>query len=279
MQISRYEILMHFGFAKDPFSTDYDTADQVRVRKLCSMAVNSGGVLAVVGERGIGKTVSVNRALASISAKIVRVQTADKPRVSIGDIETAMILDLSDETPRRSKELRVRQLRRILGETTGKHSVCIVLEEAHRMHGSTLRALKTLRELEFAGRTNMFSVIMPGQSNPLEKAGVSELRLRSDAVYMTGLSTAEILGYLGATVGSILESGVPELIAQRQESRNFLDLQKTVLSGMFAAMTAGRKAVSAGDVGAVVEKQAETVEMKPRKGVLAAVLQKRAVNE
>jgi hypothetical protein len=125
----------------------------------------------------------------------------------------------------------------------------------------------------------MFSVIMPGQSNPLDKPGISELRLRADAVYMNGLTVSESAAYLEKTVGRILEPGTADVISHRQESRNFLDLQRLVLTAMYTAMIEGRKTVGIGDFGDKTERKTEAEPAKPKTGILRSIMQKRAEDE
>ncbi len=246
--MSKLEILAMAGFEKDPFGGEFQTADQTRVERLVKMAVASGSMISIVGERGIGKTRAIGRALQHMKARIVRPYTPDRPRLAIGDIEQAMIFDLSDESPKRSREVRSRQLRRILGEAAFRSPVVVVLEEGHRFHGGTLRALKTMREFEWMGKTNLFSVILAAQSDPMQKPGVSEVRLRSDTVVMTGLSIAEVGEYIRQTMGAAVEESAIPLLSAMPGTRNFLDLQACLLRSLATALSAGRNAISPEDV-------------------------------
>lgn len=248
MQISRFEVLAHMGYSRDPFrAVKMETADGLRVGRLLQMAVSGGAMVSIVGERGIGKSVSVDAALKRIKAETVMVQTSDKKRLSIGDIEQAMILDLSDEIPKRTKEVRIRQLRRILGEASAKRPVVVLLEEAHRMHPSTLRALKTLRELEWMGRRELFSAVLVGQSDPMGRSGVSEVRLRSDCVRMAGLTREEAREYVNRAAGKSFSPAALDALAGAGIT-NFLDLQAAAVRAMASAMAAGRRQVEAEDL-------------------------------
>ena len=248
MTVSRLETLVNMGFQRDPFfGKSFDTADSLRIRKIANMAVRSHAIVNVIGERGMGKTEAVNSALSRLNVRTVRVRSADKYRLTISDIEYAMILDLSEETPKRSKEVRARQLRRILGESTMKQEVVVVIEEGHRLHGNTLRALKTLRETDWMGKAQLFSVVLLGQSNPMHKGGVAEVRLRSDAVQMQGLTEKEIVGYLQETVGKAFQAdAIRELAAV--SPRNFLDLQDVCIRVMAYAFANGNRTVGSDDV-------------------------------
>lgn len=276
--MNRLEILSNMGFETDPFQISFETADQKRVKRILNMATASGAMISIVGERGIGKTEAVNAALSGRIRKIMPYAT-DKPRLSIGDIEQAMILDLSDESPKRSKELRIRQLRRILGEASRHQKLVLVLEEGHRLHPGTLRALKTLRELDWMGKRNLFAAVLVCQSDPMNRPGVSEVRLRSDTVTMSGLTPDEVIAYLDRTVGGYLENTAAEYLKTLPVSRNFLELQEAVISAMSRALMKGRKTVSAEELDGGRPTELPTVPAKAGNNVLKSILDRRKTEE
>ena len=245
-KLSRLETFVNCGFERDPFQNiDFKTGDGQRIARILSMAVSGHAMVSIVGGRGCGKTRAINTALKKMDIRQVVVRSADKSRLLISDIEQAMIFDLSDETPKRGREIRARQLRRILGEASQKQDVGVIIEEGHRLHGMTLRALKTLREMDWMGKTDLFSIILIGQSDPMHKRGVSEVRLRSDAVYMQGLTTDEIGRYINDTVGNIVADDAVNVIAALPEAANFLDLQHLLVGLMGDMLAAGKDKVDA----------------------------------
>lgn len=245
MNMSRIEVLSSFGFKRDPFAGfRMDTADGSRVRRLVDMAVAGNLMVSLVGERGAGKTESINAGLKQARCRIVRPLSADRNRLIISDVEQAMIYDLSDEIPKRTKEVRIRQLRPILGNAGRSAPVAVVIEEAHRVHPLTLRALKVLRELEWMGKANLFSVILIGQSDPLGRPGMSEVSLRADVVRMMGLSSGEAADYLRQTVGGVCDE---DALAAMATTGNYLDLQATAITAMARALADGRRTVTAAD--------------------------------
>lgn len=258
--LSRIEVVAGCGFERDPFKhVNFRTGDGVRIKSLLKMAVNSGSMISIIGDRGMGKTEAITTALNQMSARQVSVRSADKDHLLITDIEYAIIYDLSDESPKRGREIRARQLRRILGEASSKQSVVLVIEEGHRLHPSTLRALKTLREMDWMGKKELFSVVLVGQSDPMAKRGVSEVRLRSDSVFMRGLSQAEVAGYIQATVGKVFADDAIHRIAGLAESTNFLDLQEVLVCLMGDMLATGAEHVTAADVDAMFSIAQESV--------------------
>lgn len=262
--LSRLETFVNCGFTRDPFrGVNFETADSLRIQRILSMAINGNSLVSIVGERGMGKTRAINSALASMKVKQVAVRAADKARLLISDIEQAMVLDLSDEKPKRGKEIRARQLRRILGEASMKHDIVVVIEEGHRLHGMTLRALKTLREMDWMGKTDLFSVVLVAQSDPMMKPGVSEVRLRSDTIHMNGLSTDEIRSYINETVGKVFTEDAVDKIADLPESRNFLNLQNMLVSLMINMVSTGADKVDMNDVTTAFDNAPKAMEKRP----------------
>lgn len=257
--MGRFEILGRFGFVSDPFAAcSMETADGLRVRNILAMATTARAQVAVIGERGVGKSRAVAEAVRRMRARVVRVLSADKGRITAGDIQEAMILDLCDETPRRTKEVRVRQLRRVLGEASRKQPVVVLIEESHRLHPMTLRSLKNLRELDWMGETQLFTVVLVGQSDCTQRAGLAEVRLRTEAVQMHGLTQGEVTDYVRGTVGKVFTAEASQVVGLLPEARNFLDLQELLIHSMESALAAGREQVSAEDVGSWMKASGRT---------------------
>lgn len=249
MAVSRLEVLAEFGYSKDPFKGfRMETADSLRLKRLLKMAIESKAMVSVVASWGFGKTSALEIAFREIDAHMVRLITPDKERVVVSDIEKALILGLSNESCKRTKEVRARQIRRILGEASREKPIVLILEEAHRMHGQTLRALKTFREMEWMGQSPLFTVVMIGQYDPMRKKYVDEVRLRSDTVFMKGLTDSEVREYTRNTVGKSFEPDAIEAVSRLTGTRNYLDLQEIILALMSKALELGQKTVSALEV-------------------------------
>lgn len=243
-KLSRLETFVNCGFKADPFKNKtFETGDSIRIKRILSMAIQSRAMVSIIGDRGMGKSEAINTGLRHFNARLVSVRSADKARLLITDIEYAMIFDLSDEKPKRGREIRARQLRRILGEASAKQEVVLVIEEGHRLHGHTLRALKTLREMDWMGKTELFTVVLVGQSDPMSKPGVSEVRLRSDSVHMKGLSREETCGYIQNTVGEVFEDSAVDMIAAQGDASNFLELQVILVDFMGRMLAEGKEKV------------------------------------
>jgi type II secretory pathway predicted ATPase ExeA len=237
------------GFNRNPFRhITYASADLARVRTTTEMTIADRALTVIAGPRGVGKTHAVTAALPN-GAQIVRVLAPDKERLRVGAIEDAMIYDLApSESPKRSKEGRARQVRRILGEAAQRGPVVVVIEEAHALHSATLRSLKRLRELAWMGKSPLFSCLLIGQRDMLSGAGLDELKLRSDVIWCSGLSAAEAEDYARNTVGRVFEDDAVTAVANAQAARNYLELQAALVAAMGHAAAEGRRVVQLHDV-------------------------------
>jgi len=250
MKLSRLEVLAEFGFKRDPFELAHmETISAIRIRRLIGMAIDSKLAVSVVAERGTGKSCAVNHALNEIkNLRIVRVQTADREKITVADIERSLMYDLRTDPNKLTREFRPRQQTRILGEASRDQRIVLVLEEAHRMHGQTLRSLKSMLDIEWMGKDRLFSVIMISQYDPMRGKAVEEMKLRSDTVQMQGLTAAETREYVRMTVGKHFEDDAIEAVGEVSYAQNFLDLQIGIVGFMVRALSDGREKVQAVDV-------------------------------
>ncbi|MDA8085205.1 MAG: AAA family ATPase [Nitrospiraceae bacterium] len=248
-EMCRLEILAEYGYSKDPFRGFFmETADSLRLKRVLRMAIDSRAMISIVADRGFGKTTAFDLIFREIDVHQIRLITADKERVVVSDIEKGLILGLSNEACKRTKEVRARQIRRIMGEAAKEKPIVLILEEAHRMHGQTLRALKTLREMEYMGKSPLFTVVMVAQYDPMRKRGVDEVRLRTDSIQIMGLTASEISQYTKSTVGRCFAPDAVDAISRLPQGRNFLELQACLVTLMGHALQMGAKQVTSMDV-------------------------------
>lgn len=132
-------------------------------------AIDNNVMMPIVAPWGAGKNYLYDAAVAHFhNAKknivFVDVRNYYKEKLDISSIINAAIYDLSDESPRRDLEARSRQFTRIVGAkfVNEQTLVNILINEGHRLHSNTFRALKELREASFKGISPLFSVIITG---------------------------------------------------------------------------------------------------------------------
>lgn len=244
-----YLTLHHFNLPEDTFFKAFNSRDTENVGIALKGAINNKGIASVIGPRGVGKSSAVAAALPG-HAKIVTPLAPDRERLRIGAVLDAIIYDLSKESPKQSAEARTRQVRPILGEAGREGPVVLVIEESHRIHHSTLRALKSLSELKWMGRGPLLSIVLIGQKDPLALPSLEEVELRAKKgrVVMAGLSEAEATDYIKSTVGAAWEPDAVAAVAATKAARNYLDLQDALIAAMDQALAEGRKRVELSDV-------------------------------
>jgi type II secretory pathway predicted ATPase ExeA len=175
-------------------------------------AVQDNGFTALVGEFGAGKTHLMRGVKAAFEGQsVVFVESSDLTdrRLTVASLLADVVRQLTTkgETPMRSLAALSHQAVRILGQATGGgRRVCLVVDDAHRLHPETLSALKRLRERDFAGRSPLLSVVLLGHTELADAlAARNEVGWRCDVLSLTeehGWMTApERVRFLEATYG------------------------------------------------------------------------------
>jgi len=164
-----------FGLKADPFSGDvvkaedvYLTEDTRFIAEYILQSAKAGGMVALIGESGSGKTTIRRYAIDRMvtenqKVRVITLRCIDKTRLSTNAICDAIIGDCSAEMPRRTMEAKARQVERILTNSSraGWNHV-LMIEEAHDLNISTLKYLKRFWELE-DGYKKLLSIVLIGQ--------------------------------------------------------------------------------------------------------------------
>ena len=141
---------------------------------------------------------------------------------------------------RRSRVQRSHQVLRLLGEESTRRPVVLVIDDAHVLHRQTVRALKRLRELEWLRRSPLLGVVLIAQQDPTHS--VDEVRLRSDRLWLEGLTRAEAKRALESALGSVVEPQAAGLVSKHSGARNWLGLIEAADRCLAAAAGQGRSA-------------------------------------
>ena len=233
-------IRQRFGLSPRP-DDDLETADAARAKTLVRAAAEGGLLVSIAGRRGVGKTRAVRMALASLSARVVEPLRLDRERLHLGDIQDAIVAQLSEERPRRSGEARSGQVRRILGRSRGP--VLLWIDDAHVIHPSTLRGLKRLLELTWQGAGPLLGIVLTGQRDRTE--GVPEVGLRTSRIRIEGLLPTEAARAIGGSLGEVIERGAATILASSDRARNWLDLGRLCDECLLEAAARGDRTVTA----------------------------------
>lgn len=246
------ETRKHFRIARDPFTNEMASEEDVYlsediryVRAAMRQTARHGGMLAVIGESGGGKSTLRKDLIEWIQAKdepITIIQpyvlgmddTENKGRILLAaDITGKVIRTLAPHARlRASTQDRAEQMHEILrasGQMGRKH--VLIIEEAHRLAIPTLKHLKGFFELE-DGFKKLLAIIMIGQTELEEKLSeynpeVREVVQRTEVVHLPPLDNhveqylRHKLERVDAKFDDIIDLGAVE------EIRNFLRTTET----------------------------------------------------
>ena len=164
-----------FGLFRNPFIDDVQKDSDVFMSEshhysLAAMldAANNGGLCAVVGECGAGKSVLRRKMIADLQSegrvRVIFPQTIDKQYLTSNQILEAIVNDLSPGAKvRRTNEAKARQVRDLLlsSSQAGMRHV-LLIEEAHDLSVPTMKQLKRLWEIE-DGFKKVLGIVLIGQ--------------------------------------------------------------------------------------------------------------------
>lgn len=177
-----------FSIFRSPFDDeaiggpeDVFTSDDIRyIRESMYANAKHGGLLAVVGESGGGKSVLRKDLIDRIQrdgdqVRIIYPQIIDKTRLSATSISEAILRDLQPEGKiPTSLEARTRAITTLLKNSAaaGNRHV-IIIEEAHDISITCMKHLKRFWEIE-DGFRKLLSIILIGQPELLSKLNEAE---------------------------------------------------------------------------------------------------------
>ena len=249
----------HFGLlSPDPWEDlDLRTADAACVTKLVRAAVSARAFVSILGARGSGKTHAVRAALQETGAQVVEAWRVDRERLHLGDLQVALVRELSDETVRRSGEARSGQVRRLLDAAAEDRPPLLLIDDSHCLHSQTVRGLKRLRELGAWRRKRKvrLGIILVGQTDRTER--VAEVGLRSGRMWLAGLSRAEADTALDRVLAKRIEPAARKALARSLRARGWLDLQALADECLVEALARGEDTITPEGAAAVLRGTAQ----------------------
>lgn len=220
--------LRHFKLFSNPFAGEirqekdiFLGEEHIFLREMMLETARNCGMTAVIGEVGSGKSImrkAVAGKLINEGVKIIYPLIVDKSRISPSSLIDAIIMDISEETPKRSLEAKTRQAFRLLKNraAAGLKQV-LMIEEAHLLTAKAIKCLKQIHELE-NGFDKVLGIIILGQpelKNLLDETMHPELReviRRITVAEITDLGQ-EIEPYLKHKFSRIAQGRFPEIFA------------------------------------------------------------------
>ncbi|WGK68381.1 AAA family ATPase [Candidatus Haliotispira prima] len=227
-------VLEHFKLKQNPFEGDIRgdrdillTQQNRYLPDYMQQTMKLGGMVALVGEVGAGKSTLRRLAMSRLEAdgvkvKVIMPRTFDKSRLTASGICTAILDDLKCPEARcRTLEGQARQVERLLIESqkAGNHHV-LLIEEAHDLSRQTLKYLKRFWEMEH-GYDKLLSILLVGQNELHTRLDLSsnwdarEVIQRLEVLEVQALQNAEELreylelklSRVGATACQVFDAG------------------------------------------------------------------------
>lgn len=181
------EMMNHYGLIKDFSKADYfETEAYTKTLQSIKIAIRSGGMIALTGVVGAGKTTALRKIQQEIRDEnkilVSKSLTTDKKRVNINTLYTALFSDLETEKGFKiptQPERRERKLQELIKKL--KKPIVMFVDEAHELHWKTLIGIKHLIETVEDGH-GILAVAMVGHpklSNELKKPAFEEIGART----------------------------------------------------------------------------------------------------
>lgn len=191
------EMMQHYGLNKDLNKADYFETDGFK-RGLLDLktAIKSGGLIALIGIVGSGKTTALRQMQQALKDEgkvlVSKALATDKRRVNINTLYTALFSDLptaKDFKIPTQPEKRERKLQDLIQKI--KKPIVLFIDEAHDLHWRTLIGLKHLVETVEDGNGTLAIVVVghPKLGNELRKPCMEEIGARTKVFNLDSLGS------------------------------------------------------------------------------------------
>lgn len=237
------EAMKHFKIFRNPFQNDirgiediYMSDEHRYIEAAMLDAAKNGGFIAVIGEVGSGKSSIRKKVVAELgkdeNTRIIYPRMIDKSQITSASLCDAIIMDLSEETPRLRLEQKTRQVERLLIQRAKADChVCLIIEEAHDLTIRVLKLLKRFYEIEH-GYKKVLGIILIGQTelgelfNEADHYDMREVIRRCQVAYIRGLN-GNLRAYLelkfkrvGVDLKSIITDAAVEALSKRLKDKD-----------------------------------------------------------
>jgi len=194
----RVEVMQHFGL-RVPLNQAgyYETAHHKELMKDVRGAISEGGLIAVCGVVGSGKTALLRRLQEILEEErkitVSKSLSVEKRSIKLATLIAALFYDLSTEKQVRipSGEKRERELRDLVRKN--KKPVVLFVDEAHDLNRHTLVELKRLMELVEGGGGRLAVVLAghPKLRNDLRRPTMEEIGYRTEVFSLDGIAGSQ----------------------------------------------------------------------------------------
>lgn len=282
------EMMHYYGLSKDLDKAEFFETEAFK-KTLLSLetAIHSGGIIALTGIVGIGKTAALRRMQASLKKAnnviVSKARATDKRRVNINTLFTALFSDLptsKDFKIPTQTEKRERKLQELICKIN--KPIVQFIDEAHDLHWRTLIGLKHMVETveDAKGILTIIVVGHPKLGNELRRPAMEEVGARAKVFNLEGLGqekqhyiewVLDKCSKVKTNPHDIVARDAIELLAERLISP--LQITHYLSLALAKGLTTGTKPVDCEIIEAVLSPDLNTLEPKlAREGYGIAVL-------
>lgn len=277
----RNEIMRYFDLVREFQKAGYFETEHLKeLLEEVKAAVKLGKLVAISGIVGSGKTLFLKRLRDDLAQEkevlIAKSLSLDKRRVTISTLLLALFMDLSahaaqgkEITIPAQSEKQIRKLQEIIRKR--KKTVALFVDEAHDIHGQTLRGLKRLMEVieEDDGRLSVILAGHPKLKNDLRRSSMEEVGHRMTIFNLDGIvaSKREYIEWLlekctkpGTAVDTIFSIEAIDFLADRLVTP--LQIEHYLTLAVEEAFTIGVRPVTVEIVASVIAKDIDELESK-----------------
>ncbi len=166
----------YFGMKKEPFTNEILTKDLLQlpgtlaVKQRMDYVLKSGGVMAVTGDVGIGKSTSLRWSLDQYHKSELQSLYITAASGTSSELYKQICWELKLEVKSGSKVSLIKELKKAIEEYINqkKGKLVIVVDEASLLRSDVFSELHTITQFNYDS-ANMFSLILVGQNILLDK--------------------------------------------------------------------------------------------------------------
>jgi len=227
------DVMEHFGLSKSLHPVAYYDSDyHQHVFQDLKAAMHEGGIVAFTGVVGSGKTVLLARMQRHLREEgrieVCESLVFDVPRVTLSTLKLALYYDRATEKdgditgkPEKSERALMKVMQRC------QKPICLFIDDAHDVHGQTLRSLKQL--IEKTGRRGArLTLVLAGHprlKNDLRRPSREETGARTTVLEFEGIQ-----GQQRRYITWLLEQSAPAVDAMEIVTSAALELLADRLS-------------------------------------------------
>jgi type II secretory pathway predicted ATPase ExeA len=208
------DVMEHFGLIKSFRQVDnFETEHHRQLLKDLKIAVHEGGIIALTGMLGCGKTMLLGRMQDQLrqegQIEVAESLTFAVPRVTLDTLKLALYYDLATEKdgdlPSKTEKSE-RALMRVMCRC--QKPIVLFVDDGHDLHGQTLRGLKQLIE-KTSRRGARLTIVLAGHprlKNDLRRPAQEETGARATVFEFEGIQ-----GHQRRYITWLLEQCAPDV--------------------------------------------------------------------